>query len=79
MAVIVVPTLAPSVNGKICRNVRIPAPASGTASEVVMLLDWTSTVSTRPKTIARPAFLDSTASNAASIRPSTSDFSVTTR
>ena len=38
IAVRVVPTFAPSVKGKICRRVRMPAPASGTTKEVVIEL-----------------------------------------
>ena len=38
MAVIVVPKFAPRVMGKIWRRVRMPAPASGTAKDVVIEL-----------------------------------------
>ena len=56
-AVTVVPTLAPNVYGKICRKVRIPAPASGITSEVVIDEDCTSAVSISPKSMALMAVL----------------------
>ena len=49
MAVMVVPMLAPRVKGKICISDRIPAPASGTAREVVIELLWTAMVSQNPQ------------------------------
>ena len=53
MAVTVVPTLAPSVYGKICVSVNRPAAARGTAREVVIELLCTKTVRMRPKRKAR--------------------------
>ena len=65
-AVTVVPTLAPNVIGNACRSVSIPAPASGTKSDVVIELDWTMTVTTTPTIMAkmtlRPKTLDTIAS-----------------
>ncbi len=46
-AVMVVPMLEPSVKGKIWRRVSMPAPANGTAREVVIELLCTMTVKMR--------------------------------
>ena len=56
-AVTVVPILAPSVNGKICLNVKTPAPARGTTKDVVMEELWTIMVSAIPNAMARKTVL----------------------
>ena len=50
-AVIVVPILAPRVNGKTCLSVMIPAPAIGTKRLVVVEEDYTIIVTRVPASI----------------------------
>ena len=57
-AVMVVPMFAPNVKGKICRKVSMPAPANGTARDVVIELLCTMTVKMRPTIKARAALLN---------------------
>ena len=57
-AVTVVPIFAPSVNGKICLNVKTPAPAKGTTKEVVIDELCTIIVIMIPNSIALTAVLN---------------------
>jgi hypothetical protein len=58
IAVTVVPMLAPIVYGKICTKVKSPAPAIGTAKEVVIELLWTMAVNITPIRKARQGVLN---------------------
>ena len=57
IAVMVVPILAPSVNGYTCLSVRTPAPARGTIVEVVIDELWTIIVKSIPNTMPWAAVL----------------------
>ena len=59
-------------------DTEIPAPASGTAREVVIELLWTMMVSTIPNTSARAAVLKRMVSKKASTRPITRTFRLIT-
>ena len=56
IAVTVVPMFEPTVYGKICSTVNIPAPTSGTMSDVTIELDWTIAVKSNPIARLRTEF-----------------------
>ena len=77
--VAVVPTFEPSMYGKTCRTVRMPAPTSGITMLVVTDELWTMNVSTMPASIATSGAPKMYLCSMPSLRPSTRLFSTTTR
>ena len=53
IAVIVVPILAPKVNGSICSSRSTPIPTRGVKAEVVIEEDWTTMVIAAPRMIPK--------------------------